>query len=101
MPVDMVHDTYVLPSRIGSIMSMQSLIPIVIYRITCNMTNKIYIGNKQHHFKMQMKGYFQNLKKLMEKGVHSDSALHQTLCQNLAQRRSRSTMTRDAGCSGT
>ena len=27
-------------------------IPIAIYRITCKMTNKIYIGNTQQHFKM-------------------------------------------------
>jgi hypothetical protein len=47
--------------------------PIVIYKITCKMTNKIYIGNTQQHFKMRMKGHFQDVKKLMEKGVHSDS----------------------------
>jgi hypothetical protein len=37
------------------------------------MTNKIYIGNTQQHFKMRMKGHFQDIKKLMEKGVRSDS----------------------------
>jgi hypothetical protein len=47
--------------------------PIVIYKITCTLTNKIYIGNTQQHFKMRMKGHFQDVKKLMEKGVHSDS----------------------------
>jgi hypothetical protein len=47
--------------------------PIVIYKITCTMTNKVYIGNTQQHFKMRMKGHFQDVKKLMEKGVHSDS----------------------------
>ena len=47
--------------------------PIVIYRITCKMTYKIYIGNTQQHFKMRMRGHFQDVKKLMEKGVHSDS----------------------------
>jgi hypothetical protein len=47
--------------------------PIVIYRITCKMTNKIYIGNTQQHFKMRMRGHFQDVKKLMGKGVHSDS----------------------------
>jgi hypothetical protein len=46
---------------------------IVIYRITCKMMNKIYIGNMQQHFKMGMRGHFQDVKKLMEKGVHSDS----------------------------
>jgi hypothetical protein len=43
---------------------------IIIYRIICTMMNKIYIGNMQQHFKMQMKGHFQDLKKLREKGVH-------------------------------
>jgi hypothetical protein len=47
--------------------------PIVIYRITCKMMNKVYIGNTQQHFKTRMKGHFQDVKKLMEKGVHSDS----------------------------
>ena len=37
------------------------------------MTNKIYIGNTQQHFKMRMRGHFQDVKRLMEKGVHSDS----------------------------
>jgi hypothetical protein len=47
--------------------------PIVIYRITCKLTNKIYIDNTQQHFKMRMRGHFQDVKWLMEKGVHSDS----------------------------
>jgi hypothetical protein len=46
---------------------------IVIYRVTCKMTNKTYIGNTQQHFKMRIRGRFQDIKKLMEKGVHSDS----------------------------
>jgi hypothetical protein len=46
---------------------------IVIYRVTCKMTNKTYIGNMQQRFKMRMRGHFQDVKKLMEKGVHSDS----------------------------
>ena len=37
-------------------------VPIVIYRVTCKMTNKIYIGNTQQHFKMRMKGHFQDVK---------------------------------------
>ena len=41
--------------------------PIVIYRITCKMTNKIYIGNTQQHLKMRMRGHFQGVKRLMEK----------------------------------
>jgi hypothetical protein len=46
---------------------------IVIYKITCKMTNKIYIRNTQQNFKKRMAGHFQDVKKLMEKGVHSDS----------------------------
>jgi hypothetical protein len=46
---------------------------IVIYRVTCKMTNKIYIGNTQQHFKMRMSSHFQDVKKLMEKGIHLDS----------------------------
>jgi hypothetical protein len=37
------------------------------------MTNKIYIGNTQKHIKKRMVGHFQEIKKLVEKGVHSDS----------------------------
>jgi hypothetical protein len=38
------------------------------------MTNKIYIWKTQQNFKeKRMKGHFQDIKKLMEKGVHSDS----------------------------
>jgi hypothetical protein len=47
--------------------------PIVVYKITFKMTNKIYIGNTQQNFKKRMMGHFQDVKKLMEKGVHSDS----------------------------
>jgi predicted DNA-binding transcriptional regulator len=60
--------------------------PIVIYRITCKMMNKIYISNMQQHFKMRMKAHFQDVKKLMEKGVHLN--LRRTLCRDLAQRSS-------------
>jgi hypothetical protein len=45
-------------------------VPIVVYKITCKMMNKIYIGNTQHHFKNRMRGHFQDVKKLLEKGVH-------------------------------
>ena len=48
-------------------------LPIVIYKITCKLTNKIYIGNTQQNFKKRMAGHFQDVKKLMEKGVSSDS----------------------------
>jgi hypothetical protein len=46
---------------------------IVNYGLTCKIMNKIYIRNMQQHFKMRMKGHFQDVKKLMEKGVHSNS----------------------------
>jgi hypothetical protein len=48
-------------------------IPIIVVKITCKMTNKIYIRNTQQNFKKRMKGHFHDVKKLMEKGVHSDS----------------------------
>jgi hypothetical protein len=34
------------------------------------MTNKIYIGSTQQNFKKRLAGHFQDVKKLMEKGVH-------------------------------
>jgi hypothetical protein len=46
---------------------------IVIYKITCKMMNKIYIGNTQQNFQKRMTGHFQDIKKLMKKGVHSNS----------------------------
>jgi predicted GIY-YIG superfamily endonuclease len=33
---------------------------------------KIYIGNTQQNFKKRMAGHFQDIKKLMEKGVQVD-----------------------------
>ncbi len=48
-------------------------VTIVIYKITCKMTNKIYVGNTQQNFKTRMASHFQDVKKLMEKGFHSDS----------------------------
>jgi hypothetical protein len=38
---------------------------IVIYNITCKMTNKIYIGNTKRNFKKQMAGHFQDVKQLI------------------------------------
>jgi hypothetical protein len=49
------------------------MMPIVICRVTYKMTNKIYIGSTQQHFKMRMRDHFQDVKKLMEKGVLADS----------------------------
>ena len=37
------------------------------------LTNKIYVGNTQQNFKKQIAGYFQDVRKLMEKRVHSNS----------------------------
>jgi hypothetical protein len=36
--------------------------PIAIYKVTCKMTDKIYIGNTQQHFKMRMRGHFHDFK---------------------------------------
>jgi hypothetical protein len=47
-------------------------VPIAIYKVTCKMTNTIYIGNSQQHFNMWMRGPFQDIRKVTEKGVHSD-----------------------------
>ena len=47
--------------------------PIVIYKITCKLTNKFYIGNTQQFFKMRMRGHFQDVKTLMETGKKKDS----------------------------
>jgi hypothetical protein len=44
------------------------------------MMNKIYIGNTQQHFKMRMRGHFQDIKQLVEKGVHSDSYAQHFAC---------------------
>jgi predicted DNA-binding transcriptional regulator len=46
---------------------------IIIFNITCKITNMIYIGNMQQHFKMRMRGHFQDVKRLMEKGVLLDT----------------------------
>jgi hypothetical protein len=40
-------------------------VPIVIYKITCKMTNKIYIGNTQQNFKKRMTGHFQDVRTLI------------------------------------
>jgi hypothetical protein len=68
--------------------------PIIIYRVTCKITNKTYIGNRQQHFKMRMRGHFQDVKKLMEKGSPL-GLICSTLCRNLAQR-SHCTIARNA-----
>jgi hypothetical protein len=37
------------------------------------MMDKIYIGNTKQNFKKRMTGHFQDIYKLIEKGVHSNS----------------------------
>jgi hypothetical protein len=54
-------------------------ITIVVYRVTCKMTNKTYIGNMQQHFKMRMRSNFQDVKKLMEKGESTQTHMPDTL----------------------
>jgi hypothetical protein len=51
-------------------------VPIMIYKVTCTMTGKIYIGNTQQYFKTQMKGHFQDVNTLVNKGIYSDSYAH-------------------------
>ncbi len=48
-------------------------VPVVVYKITCKRTNKVYIGNTQNHLKTRMRGHFQNVKELYKKGKTSDS----------------------------
>ena len=48
-------------------------VPIVVYKITCTLTKKVYIGNTQQNFKKRMAGHFQDVKRLMDKGEHSNS----------------------------
>jgi hypothetical protein len=55
IPSSSPYDCTTIPSSICRV-------PIVIYKVTCKMTNKIYMG---------MRGHFQDVKKLMEKGVHA------------------------------
>mgnify|MGYP001787478984 FL=1 len=46
---------------------------IVVYKVECNNTGKIYIGNTQQHFKNRMKAHFCDVQQLINKGVKSDS----------------------------
>ena len=48
-------------------------VPIVIYKITCKSTGKIYIGNTQQNFKKRMMGHFQDVRQLIKKDIPSDS----------------------------
>jgi len=46
---------------------------IAVYKITCNNTGKIYIGNAQQKFKARMQQHFGEVKKLVTIGEKSDS----------------------------
>jgi hypothetical protein len=46
---------------------------IAIYKVVCNQTGKVYIGNTQQHFKKRMEGHFGDVQKLCLKGIQSDS----------------------------
>ena len=46
---------------------------IVVYRVRCNITDKVYIGNTQQHFKTRMQQHFSDVKRLHSKGEKSDS----------------------------
>jgi len=46
---------------------------IVVYKVTCNNTGKIYIGNAQQKFKERMQQHLGEVKKLVEIGEKSDS----------------------------
>ena len=46
---------------------------IVVYKVECLRTNKIYIGNTQQHFKTRMQQHFGDVKKLLKTDEKSDS----------------------------
>jgi hypothetical protein len=48
-------------------------VPIVVYKVKCKTTGKIYIGKTQQYFKNRMRGHFQDVKQIVEKNVYSDS----------------------------
>jgi hypothetical protein len=48
--------------------------PLIVYKVTCNITTKaVYIGSTQQHFKKCTGGHFQDLKKMVERNLPSDS----------------------------
>jgi hypothetical protein len=47
--------------------------PIVVYKIECKNSSKVYIGNTQQFFKKRMQQHFNDVKKLHLLGVKSDS----------------------------
>jgi hypothetical protein len=46
---------------------------IVVYKVECLNTSKVYIGNTQQHFKRRMQQHFNDVKKLHGFGEKSDS----------------------------
>jgi hypothetical protein len=60
-------------------------IPIMIYKVTCSATGKIYIRNTQQFFKSRMKGHFQDVKTLVNNGIHSNS-VRSSLCKPISTR---------------
>jgi GIY-YIG catalytic domain len=46
---------------------------IVVYKVECKVTSKVYIGNTQQYFKKRMQQHFNDVKKLHSTGEKSDS----------------------------
>jgi hypothetical protein len=46
---------------------------IVVYKVECKTSSKVYIGNTQQHFKWRMQQHFNDVKKLHQHGLKSDS----------------------------
>jgi hypothetical protein len=46
---------------------------IVVYKVECKASSKVYIGNTQQHFKKRMQQHFNDVKKLLQHGIKSDS----------------------------
>jgi GIY-YIG catalytic domain len=46
---------------------------IIVYKVECKNTSKIYIGNTQQHFKKRMQQHFNDVRKLHSQGDKSDS----------------------------
>ncbi len=46
---------------------------IIIYKVECNNTKKVYIGNTQQHFKTRMQQHFRDVRVLAKTGTKSDS----------------------------
>ncbi len=46
---------------------------IVVYKVTCNSTNKVYIGNTQQKLKTRMQQHIKQVKDLRVRGKRSDS----------------------------